>query len=265
MAWRANRLDGTAIPADRLGRDWPDVSEPRDLRGVPRAGAPDYPDKDIWWEIVERYRVTIFYTAPTAIRACMKWGEEYPAKHNLSSLRLLGTVGEPINPKAWLWYHAVIGGERCPIVDTWWQTETGAIMITTLPGLLPAKPGSAGLPLPGISAALVDESGDEVAQGSGLLALTRPWPGFLISWLVVIVALTLGSLRLPSAFTTIFALIDLALILDLAGTVNGSSGLVKAAGIVVFCFAAIGVYVFAGSLSVATGGKPLPLGRPVLA
>jgi acetyl-CoA synthetase len=142
-------------------------------------GAPDYPDKDIWWEIVERYRVTIFYTAPTAIRACMKWGEEYPAKHNLSSLRLLGTVGEPINPKAWLWYHAVIGGERCPIVDTWWQTETGAIMITTLPGLLPAKPGSAGLPLPGISAALMDESGEEVGQGSGLLALTRPWPSML--------------------------------------------------------------------------------------
>ena len=142
-------------------------------------GAPDYPDKDIWWEIVERYRVTIFYTAPTAIRACMKWGEDYPAKHDLSSLRLLGTVGEPINPKAWLWYHAVIGGERCPIVDTWWQTETGAIMITTLPGLLAAKPGSAGLPLPGISAALVDESGAEIEQGSGLLVLTRPWPGML--------------------------------------------------------------------------------------
>jgi acetyl-CoA synthetase len=142
-------------------------------------GAPDYPDKDIWWQIVERYGVTIFYTAPTAIRACMKWGEDYPAKHSLSSLRLLGTVGEPINPKAWLWYHTVIGGERCPIVDTWWQTETGAIMITTLPGLLPAKPGSAGLPLPGISAALADESGGEVAQGSGLLALTRPWPAML--------------------------------------------------------------------------------------
>jgi acetyl-CoA synthetase len=109
----------------------------------------------------------------------MKWGEEYPAKHNLSSLRLLGTVGEPINPKAWLWYHAVIGGERCPIVDTWWQTETGAIMITTLPGLLPAKPGSAGLPLPGISAGLVDEAGEEVPLGSGLLTLTRPWPSML--------------------------------------------------------------------------------------
>ncbi len=142
-------------------------------------GAPDYPDKDIWWEIVERYGVTIFYTAPTAIRACMKWGEDYPAKHDLSSLRLLGTVGEPINPKAWLWYYAVIGGERCPIVDTWWQTETGAIMITTLPGLITAKPGSAGLPLPGVSAALLDESGDEIEQGSGLLALTRPWPGML--------------------------------------------------------------------------------------
>jgi acetyl-CoA synthetase len=142
-------------------------------------GAPDYPDKDIWWEIVERYGVTIFYTAPTAIRACMKWGEEYPAKHNLSSLRLLGTVGEPINPKAWLWYHAAVGGERCPIVDTWWQTETGAIMITTLPGRLAARPGSAGLPLPGIAATLVDESGEEIAHGSGLLVLTQPWPSML--------------------------------------------------------------------------------------
>src|SRR5579863_2172485 len=142
-------------------------------------GAPDYPDKDIWWEIVERYGVTIFYTAPTAIRACMKWGEEYPGKHNLSSLRLLGTVGEPINPKAWLWYHAVVGGERCPIVDTWWQTETGAIMISTVPGVTPAKPGSAGLPLPGVSAALLDETGAEIEQGSGLLALTKPWPSML--------------------------------------------------------------------------------------
>ena len=107
-------------------------------------GAPDYPDKDIWWELCERYGVTIFYTAPTAIRACMKWGREFPDRNDLSSLRLLGTVGEPINPKAWLWYHKVIGGERCPIVDTWWQTETGAIMITTLPGLVDTKPGSAG-------------------------------------------------------------------------------------------------------------------------
>ena len=121
-------------------------------------GAPDYPDKDIWWELVERYKVTIFYTAPTAIRACIKWGAEYPGKHDLSSLRLLGTVGEPINPKAWLWYHKVIGGERCPIVDTWWQTETGAIMITPLPGIQDdqARLG-AGTPLPGIEAAVVDE------------------------------------------------------------------------------------------------------------
>ncbi len=143
-------------------------------------GAPDYPDKDIWWEIVERYRVTILYTAPTAIRACMKWGAEYPAAHDLSSLRLLGTVGEPINPKAWLWYHKVVGGERCPIVDTWWQTETGHILITTLPGAQEAKPGSAGTPLPGIAAAVVDEEGNEVADDEqGLLVLRRPWPGML--------------------------------------------------------------------------------------
>ncbi|MFN8203479.1 MAG: acetate--CoA ligase [Solirubrobacteraceae bacterium] len=143
-------------------------------------GAPDYPDKDIWWELCERYGVTIFYTAPTAIRACMKWGEEYPARHDLSSLRLLGTVGEPINPKAWLWYHKVIGSERCPIVDTWWQTETGAIMITTLPGADAAKPGSAGTPLPAIAARVVDDAGQEVARDTqGLLTLTRPWPGML--------------------------------------------------------------------------------------
>jgi acetyl-CoA synthetase len=142
-------------------------------------GAPDYPDKDIWWEIVERYGVSVFYTAPTAIRACMKWGQEYPAKHDLSSLRLLGSVGEPINPKAWLWYHTVIGGERCPIVDTWWQTETGAIMISPLPGVTPAKPGSATRPLPGVSAALFDEEGREIEQGSGLLVLTQPWPSML--------------------------------------------------------------------------------------
>jgi acetyl-CoA synthetase len=143
-------------------------------------GAPDYPDKDIWWEICDRYDVTLFYTAPTAIRACMKWGAEYPAKHDLSSLRLLGTVGEPINPKAWLWYHKVIGGERCPIVDTWWQTETGAIMITTLPGLIPAKPGSAGKPLPGIEAEVVEEkSGENAGTDQGFLTLTRPWPSML--------------------------------------------------------------------------------------
>jgi acetyl-CoA synthetase len=142
-------------------------------------GAPDYPDKDIWWEIVERYRVTTFYTAPTAIRAAMKWGPEYPGRHDLSSLRLLGSVGEPINPKAWLWYHVVIGGERCPIVDTWWQTETGAIMISPLPGITPAKPGSATFPLPGVSAALFDEDGTEIDEGSGVLVLTQPWPSML--------------------------------------------------------------------------------------
>jgi acetyl-CoA synthetase len=142
-------------------------------------GAPDYPDKDIWWEIAERYRVSVFYTAPTAIRAAMKWGPEYPGRHDLSSLRLLGSVGEPINPKAWLWYHAVIGGERCPIVDTWWQTETGSIMISPLPGLTPAKPGSATLPLPGVSASLRDEEGKEITEGSGMLVLTQPVPSML--------------------------------------------------------------------------------------
>jgi acetyl-CoA synthetase len=142
-------------------------------------GGPDYPDKDVWWEIIERYGVTIFYTAPTAIRACIKWGPEYPAKHDLSSLRLLGTVGEPINPKAWLWYWKVIGGERCPIVDTWWQTETGHIMITTLPGAQPAKPGSAGTPLPGIEAAVVTNEGEDAGTEQGFLSLTRPWPGML--------------------------------------------------------------------------------------
>ena len=143
-------------------------------------GAPDYPDKDIWWELCERYGVTIFYTAPTAIRACMKWGVEYPQRHDLSKLRLLGTVGEPINPKAWLWYWKVIGGERCPIVDTWWQTETGHIMISPLPGVVPTKPGSATRPLPGIDAAVLDEDGNEVDGGEqGLLALRRPWPGML--------------------------------------------------------------------------------------
>src|SRR5918992_1594320 len=143
-------------------------------------GAPDYPHKGIWWELVERYGVTVFYTAPTAIRACIKWGIEHPQKHDLSSLRLLGTVGEPINPKAWLWYWKVIGGERCPIVDTWWQTETGNIMISPLPGVTAAKPGSATTPLPGVDAAVLDEEGDEVPDGEqGLLALRRPWPGML--------------------------------------------------------------------------------------
>jgi acetyl-CoA synthetase len=148
--------------------------------GVMYEGAPDYPDKDVWWDVIERYGVTIFYTAPTAIRACMKWGPEYPGKHDLSSLRLLGTVGEPINPKAWLWYHKVIGGERCPIVDTWWQTETGHIMISPLPGITDTKPGSATFPLPGIAAAVVDErTGEDAGTNQGLLILTRPWPGML--------------------------------------------------------------------------------------
>jgi acetyl-CoA synthetase len=143
-------------------------------------GAPDYPDKDIWWDIVERYGVTILYTAPTAIRACMKWGAQYPEKHDLSSLRLLGSVGEPINPKAWLWYWKVIGGGRCPVVDTWWQTETGAIMISPLPGITAAKPGSATIPLPGIRAAVWDEEGNERGPDEqGLLVLTRPWPSML--------------------------------------------------------------------------------------
>jgi acetyl-CoA synthetase len=143
-------------------------------------GAPDYPGKDVWWEVCERYGVTIFYTAPTAIRACVKWGAEHPERHDLSRLRLLGTVGEPINPKSWLWYYKVIGGGRCPIVDTWWQTETGAIMITTLPGAQYMKPGSAGTPLPGIAARVVDEQGEEVPRDTqGLLTLTRPWPAML--------------------------------------------------------------------------------------
>ncbi len=142
-------------------------------------GAPDYPAKDVWWEIIERYGVTSFYTAPTAIRVCMKWGAEYPDKHDLSTLRVLGSVGEPINPKAWLWYFAVVGHQQCPVVDTWWQTETGHIMIAPLPGVTATKPGSATRPLPGISAALVDRDGNELAEGTGLLVLTRPWPGML--------------------------------------------------------------------------------------
>ncbi len=139
-------------------------------------GAPNYPAEDRWWEIIERYRATIFYTAPTAIRACIKWGDQHPAAHDLTSLRLLGTVGEPINPRAWLWYHEHIGGGRCPVVDTWWQTETGAIMIAPLPGLTTTKPGSATVPLPGIRAAIYDSEGSEISEGGGTLVLTRPWP-----------------------------------------------------------------------------------------
>ncbi|MGA9859613.1 MAG: acetate--CoA ligase [Solirubrobacteraceae bacterium] len=143
-------------------------------------GAPDYPHKGIWWELCERYGVSIFYTAPTAIRACMKWGVEHVEKADLSKLRLLGTVGEPINPKAWLWYYKVVGGERCPIVDTWWQTETGAIMITPLPGIVATKPGSATRAFPGVAAEVVDErEGKPLDEGQGLLVLTRPWPSML--------------------------------------------------------------------------------------
>jgi acetyl-CoA synthetase len=143
-------------------------------------GAPDYPNKGIWWELIERYKVSILYCAPTAIRACIKWGAQWPEQHDLSSLRLLGSVGEPINPKAWLWYHKVVGGERCPIVDTWWQTETGAIMITPLPGITATKPGSATQPFPGVQAKVLSESsGEPVSEGQGLLVLTHPWPSML--------------------------------------------------------------------------------------
>jgi acetyl-CoA synthetase len=142
-------------------------------------GAPDWPEKDRFWEICERYGVTILYTAPTAIRAFMKWGDQWPAKHDLSRLRLLGSVGEPINPEAWMWYREKIGGNRCPIVDTWWQTETGAIAISPLPGITETKPGSATTPLPGYTTALLDAKGNEIKVGGGLLAITRPWPSML--------------------------------------------------------------------------------------
>jgi acetyl-CoA synthetase len=142
-------------------------------------GAPDWPQKDRFWSIVERHGVTILYTAPTAIRAFMRWGTDWPDRHDLSSLRLLGSVGEPINPEAWMWYHHFIGRDRCPVVDTWWQTETGAIMITPLPGMTRLKPGSATRPFPGIAAEIRNENGDKVEVGGGLLALTRPWPSML--------------------------------------------------------------------------------------
>jgi acetyl-CoA synthetase len=143
-------------------------------------GAPNHPREDRFWEIIEKYKVTVFYTAPTAIRAFIKWGDNHPKSHNLGSLRLLGSVGEPINPEAWMWYHTVIGGGRCPVVDTWWQTETGAIMISPLPGALPTKPGSATKPLPGIIAEVVDKAGQPVpANQGGLLVVKRPWPSML--------------------------------------------------------------------------------------
>jgi acetyl-CoA synthetase len=142
-------------------------------------GAPDWPERDRFWRIVETYGVTVLYTAPTAIRAFMKWGPEHPGRHDLSTLRLLGTVGEPINPEAWIWYHEHIGGKRCPIVDTWWQTETGAIMITPLPGVTTTIPGSATVPFPGIAAELVDSTGKLLDRGGGFLTITQPWPGML--------------------------------------------------------------------------------------
>jgi acetyl-CoA synthetase len=142
-------------------------------------GAPDWPERDRFWKLVARYGINILYTAPTAIRAFMKWGQDLPARHDLSSLRLLGTVGEPINPEAWIWYHTNIGGGRCPIVDTWWQTETGGIMITPLPGVTTTKPGSATQPFPGIVAELVDGTGKPIATGGGFLTIPHPWPGML--------------------------------------------------------------------------------------
>ncbi len=142
-------------------------------------GSPDWPDKDRFWKLIETYGVTVFYTAPTAIRAFMKWGREWVEKSDLSSLRLLGSVGEPINPEAWMWYHQVIGRGRCPIVDTWWQTETGAILITPLPGLTTTKPASATVPFPGISAEVLTESGETVRTGGGYVAITKPWPSML--------------------------------------------------------------------------------------
>ena len=142
-------------------------------------GAPDWPDKDRMWDMCARHGVTIFYTAPTAIRAFMKWGSRWPEQHDLSRLRLLGSVGEPINPEAWIWYHTHIGAERCPIVDTWWQTETGAIVISPLPGVTTTKPGSATHPLPGYSALLVDANARPIPVGGGLLTLTQPWPSML--------------------------------------------------------------------------------------
>jgi acetyl-CoA synthetase len=142
-------------------------------------GVPNFPANDRIWQIIEKYKATIFYTAPTAIRTYMKWGAQEPEKHDLSSLRLIGTVGEPINPEAWIWYNENIGGSRCPIIDTWWQTETGGMMITPLPGVTVTKPGSATFPLPGIGAELVDEQGNRVLSGGGYLTLTTPWPGML--------------------------------------------------------------------------------------
>ena len=149
-------------------------------RHVMYEGAPNWPEPDRFWRIIDKYKVSIFYTAPTAIRAFIQWGEEWPLKHSLNSLRLLGTVGEPINPEAWMWYHKIIGKGRCPIVDTWWQTETGAIMITPLPGAITTKPGTGTFPFPGIVADVVDRRGESVGKNQGgLLVLKKPWPSML--------------------------------------------------------------------------------------
>ncbi|MDQ1422867.1 MAG: acetyl-CoA synthetase, partial [Acidimicrobiaceae bacterium] len=143
-------------------------------------GTPDTPARDRWWSMIEKYKISLLYTAPTTIRTFMKWGEELPAAHDLSSLRVLGSVGEPINPEAWMWYRKNIGGDRCPIVDTWWQTETGAIMLTPLPGVTSTKPGAAMTAFPGISADVVDEAGKPVGNGEGgYMVITQPWPAML--------------------------------------------------------------------------------------
>ncbi len=143
-------------------------------------GAPNHPEPDRFWQIVEKWGVTVFYTAPTAIRAFMRWGDDWPGKRDLSSLRLLGSVGEPINPEAWMWYRKLIGGDRCPIVDTWWQTETGGIMISPLPGATATKPGSATKPLPGIAADVIRKDGTSCKPNEGgFLVIKRPWPGML--------------------------------------------------------------------------------------
>ena len=142
-------------------------------------GTPDYPNQSRFWELIEKHKVSIFYTAPTAIRSFMKWGDEHITKHDLSSLRLLGTVGEPINPEAWMWYHDVVGNKNCPIVDTWWQTETGGIILTTLPSHQPSKPGSAGFALPGLSVEIKNDQNESITNGAGLLSITKPWPSML--------------------------------------------------------------------------------------
>ena len=143
-------------------------------------GSPDWPEKDRFWDLIERHGVTVFYTAPTAIRSFMRWGTDWPGRHDMRTLRLLGSVGEPINPEAWMWYHEHIGGGRCPVVDTWWQTETGQILIAPLPAVTPMKPGSATRPFPGIAAEIVNERGEKiVGAGGGYLVLTRPWPAML--------------------------------------------------------------------------------------